>query len=80
MIYVNFLKLDQLICHLSVISLFFWCEIVDRNVCSRIFSVITHYFMASKCHFVHMEVDDNVIQDYFCLVFLVDILLISLKY
>lgn len=81
MTYVNFSKLDQLICDLSVISSFFlWCEIVDRNLCSGIFSVITPYSVASKCHFVHVEVDDDVIQDYFCLVFLVDILLISLKY
>jgi hypothetical protein len=49
-------------------SFFLWCEIVDINLCSGIFSVITHYFVASKCHFVHVEVDD-VIQDCFCLVF-----------
>jgi len=76
MIHVNFWKLDQLICHLSVISSFFWwCEIVDRNLCSGIFSVITYYSVASKCHFVHVEMDDDVIQDFlfgFCGRYFVD--------
>ena len=41
-----------------------WFEIVDRNLCSGIFSVITLCSVASKSQFVHVQVDDDVIQDF----------------
>jgi len=80
MIHVNFWKLDQLICHLSVISSFFGAAKLLIEIYVVGFSLLLPVILWLASAILYTWKWMMTSFKTFCLVFVVDILLISLKY